>query len=256
MNPRLSPLMEKATHCVAFWADLAMPNFISEDDIEKAAIRLLAEKHGYRTLNCYTADLENLNDKSNRADKQQVAFLDILKASAIALNPSIPAETIEQALEQLTSSRAAMSPLLANKTVYGFIRDGIQVEFENAQGKAEKEIVRLIDFEHPEANDFCAVTQLWIKGELYPRRPDILIYVNGLPLVFIELKNSNVKVRNAYEDNLTHYKRDIPVLFQYNMFCILSNAMETKVGSAIAGYEYFFGSSGDRVGDFGPKSHL
>jgi type I restriction enzyme, R subunit len=217
-----------------------MPNFISEDDIEKAAVLLLTEKHGYRTTNCYTVDRDNLNDKSNRADKQQVVFLDILRRAATALNPTIPTSVIEEALEQLTSSRSAMSPILANKTVYGFIRDGIKVEYDNQQGQPEKETLKLIDFENPEANDFCAVTQLWIKGELYPRRPDILIYVNGLPLVFIELKNSNVKVQNAYEDNLTNYKKDIPVLFQYNMFCILSNGLETKVGSATAGYEYFF----------------
>lgn len=217
-----------------------MPNFISEDAIEKAAIRKLAENHGYRTVNCYTADLENLNDKSNRTDKQDVVFLDILGTQAKALNPKIPAEVVAQALEQVTSSRAAMSPILANKTVYGLIRDGIPVEFENAKGKTEKDTVRLINFENPGANDFCAVTQLWIKGERYPRRPDILIYVNGLPLVFIELKNSNIKVQNAYEDNLTNYKKDIPLLFQYNAFCIFSNALETRVGSSTAGYEYFF----------------
>ena len=92
----------------------------------------------------------------------------------------------------------------------------------------------------PQENDFCAVTQLWIKGDHYPRRPDILVYVNGLPLVFVELKNSNVQVRNAYDDNLTNYKKDIPLLFQYNAFCVLSNALETRVGSCTAGYEFFF----------------
>jgi type I restriction enzyme, R subunit len=217
-----------------------MPNFISEDAIEKAAIRKLTENHGYRTVNCLTTDLEDLNDKSNRADKQEVVLRDILEARARALNPRIPAETIGQAIEQLTSSRSAMSPILANKTVYGLIRDGIPVEFDDAQGRKEEDTVQLIDFEHPDANDFCAVIQLWIKGERYPRRPDILIYVNGLPLVFIELKNSNIKVQNAYDDNLTNYKKDIPLLFQYNAFCILSNALETKVGSSTAGYEYFF----------------
>lgn len=218
----------------------SMPNFISEDDIERAAVRLLTDKHGYRTLNCHTVDLEDLNDKSHRISKQDVVLLDVLAARVKALNPHIPTDVIAQAIEQLTSSRSAMSPILANKTVYGLLRDGIKVEFDNAQGKVEKEIVKLIDFEHPEANDFCAVTQLWIKGDRYPRRPDILIYINGMPLVFIELKNSNVKVQNAYDENLTNYKKDIPILFHYNAFCILSNAQETKVGSATAGYEHFF----------------
>ena len=84
------------------------------------------------------------------------------------------------------------------------------------------------------------VRQLWIKGDHYYRRPDIILYINGLPLVFIELKNSNVPIKAAYDDNLTNYRKDIPQLFQYNAVCILSNAIETKVGSMTAGWEYFF----------------
>ena len=217
-----------------------MPNIISEDQIEKAAVSLLAQTYGYRTINCYTADLENLNDKSNRSTKNEVAFKDILKATAIKLNSEIPESAIDQAIEALTARRVAMSPILANKEVYNLIRNGVPVQFENSQGKTEKGSVRVIDFENPENNDFCAVTQLWIKGDLYPRRPDILIYINGLPLVFIELKNSNVKLKNAYDDNLCNYKHDIPLLFNYNAFCVLSNGLESRVGSISAGYEHFF----------------
>jgi len=217
-----------------------MPNFISEDQIEKAAVSLLKNTYGYRTLNCYTSDVENLNDKSGRADKQEVVFFHILKTWAVKFNPAIPEPVIEQAIEKLTARRFAMSPILASKEVYGFIRDGIPVQYENAEGKTEHGIVAVIDFNHPEENDFLAVTQLWIRGDRYPRRPDILVYVNGLPLVFMELKNSNVNVRNAYDDNLTNYKNDIPLLFHYNAFCVLSNALETRIGSSTAGFEHFF----------------
>ena len=217
-----------------------MPNFISEDQIEKAAVALLTKTYGYRTVNCYTQDVENLADHSNRASKQDVVLFDVLKAFAVKLNQGLPETVVEEAIEKLTARRYAMSPLLANKDVYGLIRNGIPVEYEGADGRTEHGTVRVIDFANPQNNDFCAVTQLWIKGERYPRRPDILIYINGLPLVFIELKNSNIKVQNAYEDNLTNYKRDIPVLFQYNAFCVLSNAVETRVGSFTAGYEFFF----------------
>ncbi len=217
-----------------------MPNFISEEQIEKAAVKILKEKYGYRILNCFTSDIEDLNDNSKRETKQEVVFIDIIKAYAIKLNPSIPEPVIEQAIEKLTARRYAMSAILANKEVYGLIRNGIPVEYEDAKGKIEQGIVKVIDFTSPENNDFLAVTQLWIKGERYPRRPDIIIYINGLPLVFIELKNSNVKVQNAYDDNLTNYKSDIPLLFNYNAFCVLSNALETKVGSYTSGYEFFF----------------
>lgn len=217
-----------------------MPNFISEDDIERAAVKILHEEYGYRKVNCYTADLENLNDKSNRLSKQDVIFPDTLKKQAMQINPSIPDNIIEQAIELFTARRSTMSPILANKEVYSLIREGIPVQFEGADGKTEHETVKVIDFKNSENNDFLAVTQLWIKGERYPRRPDILIFINGIPLVFIELKNSNVKVQNAYEDNLTNYKHDIPLLFNYNAFCVLSNALETRVGSFTAGYEHFF----------------
>ena len=101
--------------------------------------------------------------------------------------------------------------------------------------------MRLIDFNNPDNNQYLAVTQLWIKGERGFRRPDVLLYaVNGLPLVFVELKNSNVKLKTAFDDNLTNYKREIPQLFLTNAFCVLSNAIETKVGSITAEWEHFF----------------
>jgi type I restriction enzyme R subunit len=217
-----------------------VPNFISEDQIEKAAIERLVGTYGYRTINCYTTDLENLADGSNRANKQDIVFSDILKRHALQFNPAIPDPVIDQALERFCARRLAMTPLNANREMYSLIRDGVPVRYENGEGWTVDGVVRLIDFSRPEQNDFLAVTQLWIKGERYPRRPDILIYVNGIPLVFIELKNSNVKVQNAYDDNLTNYRRDIPQLFACNGFCVLSNAIETKIGSFTAGYEHFF----------------
>ena len=114
------------------------------------------------------------------------------------------------------------------------------MEYENAKGKKSRARVKIIDFNNAAKNDFLAVTQLWIKGDRYFRRPDILLYVNGIPLVFVELKNSNIALRNAYDDNLTNYRHDIPLLFQYNAICILSNAIETRVGSVTSGWEHFF----------------
>ncbi len=84
------------------------------------------------------------------------------------------------------------------------------------------------------------MTQLWISGKKGYRRPDVLIYVNGLPLVFIELKNSNVKLKTAYDDNLTNYSAEIPQLFAANALCVLSNGIETRVGSLTAQWEHFF----------------
>ena len=97
----------------------------------------------------------------------------------------------------------------------------------------------------PPTNEYLAVSQLWIKAIGHApraayRRPDVILYVNGLPLVFIELKNSNVKLRSAFDDNLANYKHDIPQLFHCNAFCVLSNAIESRVGSFTAEWEHFF----------------
>lgn len=217
-----------------------MANFISEDRIEKAIVGLLTEKFGWRHINCYTAQPEDLNDHSNRSSKSDVILFDILNERVKSLNKGIPQSALDDAVARLTARRYSMSPILANKEVYEQIRDGVQVDYENAKGKKERAWVKIIDFNNPGTNDFLAVTQLWIKGERYFRRPDILLYVNGIPLVFIELKNSNIPLKNAYDDNLINYRRDIPLLFQFNAICLLSNAIETRVGSVTAGWEHFF----------------
>ena len=84
------------------------------------------------------------------------------------------------------------------------------------------------------------MSQMWIQGKVYYRRPDILIFINGLPMVFIELKNSIVKVEEAYNKNLQDYKKDIPNLFAFNQLCVLSNGLETRLGAFSASYDHFF----------------
>jgi type I restriction enzyme R subunit len=217
-----------------------MPNFISEDQIEQALIKRLKEAHGYEHLNCNTTDSDDINDGSKRRDKREVVFKDRLKDAGIRLNKHIPIESIEYAVAQIADRRPAMSPIAANKELDALIRDGVPVEFEDKDGKKQQERVRFIDFNNKDNNQFLAVTQLWIKGERKYRRPDVLLYINGIPLVFIELKNSNIKLKTAFEDNLTNYKSDIPQLFLTNAVCVLSNALETKVGSVSAGWEHFF----------------
>ncbi|MBK8416399.1 MAG: type I restriction endonuclease subunit R [Bacteroidetes bacterium] len=96
----------------------------------------------------------------------------------------------------------------------------------NKQGREEPIRVKFIDFKKASNNNFTVVSQLWIKGMPKFRRPDLIIYVNGIPLVFIELKNSNIEIKDAYDVNLTTYLKEIPQLFPYNAFCILSNAMK------------------------------
>jgi type I restriction enzyme R subunit len=217
-----------------------MPNFISEDDIEQALVQKLEHLHAFDSLNCHTEDPNDLNDGSGRKNKREVILTGRLREAAVRLNKDIPEEAIDRALEILLDPRLALSLVAANQEVYHLIRDGIPVTYDDAHGRQQEDRVKVIRFDQEGENEYLAVTQLWIQGDHGFRRPDVLLYVNGLPLVFIELKNSNVKLRNAFDDNLTNYKRDIPQLFLANAFCVLSNAIETKVGSITAEWEHFF----------------
>ena len=217
-----------------------MPNLISEQQIEQALVQKLQFLHGFEVLDCHSQSPEDLNDGSNRTHKRDVILLGRVREAAVRLNPDIPAKAIDEALERLIDRRLAMSLIAANEEVYHLIRDGIPVEFDDANGRLDQGRVKVIDFTDTTKNDYLAVTQLWIQGTRGFRRPDVLLYVNGMPLVFIELKNSNVSVRNAYDDNLTNYRAEIPQLFHCNAFCILSNALETRVGSVTADWEHFF----------------
>ena len=100
--------------------------------------------------------------------------------------------------------------------------------------------MKLIDFDAILLNDFHCVNQMWIKGHYRYRRPDVLLFVNGLPVVFIELKNSTVKIEEAYNKNLTSYRQDIPNIFAFNQICVLSNGLQTKIGAWGSKFEFFF----------------
>ena len=217
-----------------------MKNFLSEDDIEKAVIDELA-KHDlpWKRLNCFTTDSDDLNDKSGREDKSEVVLKSILRKSLENLNPHLPAKAIDIVENELSKGRKAMTLINANIEVYKLIREGVQVKYDNEFGKEETAYARVIDFDTPGNNDFLAVQQLWIRGEIGYRRPDLILYVNGLPLVLIELKNNNVSVKNAYSDNLTNYKKELPQLFWYNTISVLSNGKETRIGAFTATWEHF-----------------
>lgn len=226
----------------------AAKNFISEDDIEQALLQRLQHLCGFDALNCFTAQPDDLNDGSGRADKREVMLADRVRAALERLNPQAPAHAVEQALAQLVQPRAAMSLVAANREMDGLIRDGVPVTYKPEAGpqagQTVTERLKVMDFDAHDPrtgrNHYLAVSQLWVRGEHGYRRPDVLLYVNGLPLVFIELKNSNVKLRAAFDDNLTTYKAEIPQLFTANALCLLSNGIETRLGSITAQWEHFF----------------
>jgi len=217
-----------------------MPKIITEDMIEQAAIELLITEYSphYKRLNCYTENPETLPDATGRSDKKQTVLPEVLFSKLCDLNPDIPEDVVKQTSEDLCRNTHG-DPLEENYDRYQKIRNGIKVSYKK-DGRETQGLLRLIDFATPKNNNYIVASQMWIRGEIHWRRPDLIIFVNGLPLVFIELKNSTINVKNAYDKNLTDYRRDVPVLFHYNQICVLSNGMETRLGSFSAGYEHFF----------------
>lgn len=216
-----------------------MPQIITEDMIEQAAVKLLRERHHYTVLNCLTAEPDTLPDNSGRDNKKQVVLPETVHRTLRRLNPDIPEQTVNAVAEELCKTAHDTDITAANYRFYQKLRNGITVEYSR-NGKTVADTLRLIDYDDVENNNFTVVSQMWIRGEMRYRRPDLILFINGFPLVFIELKNSIVPVKNAYDINLKNYLTDIPALFHYNQICALSNGSETRLGSFSAGYEFFF----------------
>ena len=216
-----------------------MPKIITEDMIEQAAIKAFEKHEEYTSINCMTEDAEDLNDNTGRTDKRQVVLPTVVFESLCKINPDIPESTVRIIADELCRTPKSGDLMLTNFNNYQKIRNGITVEYEE-NGRKTSNKLKVVDFTTPENNSFIVASQMWIKGESYFRRPDLIVFINGLPIVFIELKNSNIPVKNAYDINLKNYLKDIPYLFNYNQICVLSNGMETRLGSFAAGYEYFF----------------
>lgn len=219
-----------------------MRNFISEDDIEQAILyKLSKEPLNYDILKCSPDPnkRDDLNDGTGRADKRECVLPDIMLKSLQKINPDISEEHLKSIVKELRCDFTGTDIFATNYKLYNQIRNGIKITVRK-NGREDFDFVKLIDFDEPKNNTFTAVSQMWIKGKVYYHRPDILIFVNGMPLVFIELKNSIIKTEEAYNKNLKSYLADAPNLFAFNQICVLSNGLETKLGAFNATFDYYF----------------
>ncbi len=207
--------------------------------VEQPAIGLFAEL-GWKTVSALD-EIFGATGTLQRETKGDVVLVSRLRAVLERLNPALPPEAIASAMDELTRDRSAMLLEAANREVYLLLKDGVKVSVPDRElGGQKRERVRVVDWEHPENNDFLLVSQFSVTGALYTCRPDLVGFVNGLPLVVIELKKLGVAARAAFDENLTHYKQQIPSLFWYNALLIASNGTESRVGSLTADWGRFF----------------
>jgi len=205
--------------------------------VEQPAIGLFATL-GWQTVSALeeTFGAGGTSDSTlGRETKGEVVLVERLRTMLCKLNCKLPPEAIQTAVDELTRDRSAMSLEAANREVYRLLKEGITVSVPDREHGGQKtERLRVVDWEHPENNDFLLVSQFSVTGALYTCRPDLVSFVNGLPWVVIELKKPGVPARAAFDENLTHYKKQIPALFWSNALLIASNGTDSRVGSLTA----------------------
>ena len=196
-----------------------MKSFISEDDIEQTlCTRLIATRV---RMEAYWVWPEcggtRRRSKTGRRNSSECILPKVFLSALERLNPQIDKSILAQVVADFRKDYTGTDMIDTNYRFYNQLRNGINVKVKK-NGKDDFDIVRLIDFDNVENNDFHCVNQMWIKGRFRYRRPDVLLFVNGLPMVFIELKNSTVKIKEAYNKNLVSYREDIPTSLHWTRY--------------------------------------
>lgn len=207
--------------------------------VQESAGNLLRDELGWDVQFAYNTETLGKDGTFGRTSYNEILLFRYFKEALKKFNPWINDSQISEAQKILEQRLSTSSLLQINEEKYFLIRDGIPVTVKKPNGQTETKKTTVIDFQNPEKNYFLAIKELKIHGDLYRRRTDIVGFVNGIPLLFVELKKNTVDVQNAYDDNYTDYLDTIPHLFYYNAFLMLSNGMEAKVGTLGSKFEFF-----------------
>ena len=205
---------------------------LTEDTlVQQTTADYLRDALGWETVFAYNEETFGPEGTLGRTSDREVVLKRRLSEKLVELNPGLPEDAYRDAVRQVVEWSAAQSPLSLNQDKYALLKDGVLVSFRNEKGEIVKQRLRVFDFEEPENNHFLAVRELWVRGDLYRRRTDIIGFVNGVPLLFMELKNIHKDIRQAYEQNLADYKDTVPHLFHHNAFIVLANGSDARSGS-------------------------
>ena len=207
--------------------------------IQESSGKLLQNELGWEVVFAYNTEQLGENGTLGRKSYKEILLTQYFRRALLRLNPWLTPAQLDEAQRLMEHRLSTASLLQINEEKYFLIRDGIPVTVKKPGGRTEKKYAAVIDFQNPANNHFLAVRELKIHGDLYRRRTDIVGFVNGIPLLFVELKAVGVDVQDAYTNNYTDYLDTIPHLFYYNAFLILSNGLESKVGTLGSKYEFF-----------------
>jgi len=215
-------------------------NPYSEDTlVQQTTADYLRDQLGWEVVYAYNEETFGERGLLGRLSDKEVVLTRYLRAKLEEFNPGLPDEAYRDAIRQITEFSSSQTILATNQDKYTLLKDGVKVSFRDDKGNLTKQRLRIFDFDEPTNNHFLAVREFWIKGVLYRRRADIMGFVNGIPLMFMELKNLNHGLRAAHDGNLADYKTTVPHLFHHNAFVILANGIEARIGSISSRFEHF-----------------
>ena len=214
-------------------------DYSEEKLVQDSACDVLQNKLGWKVAYAYNSEQLGVDGTFGRTSYKEVLLTREIRKVLKRLNPWINEQQIIEAITKLTRRISTASLIQINEEKYNYLRDGIPVTVKRSDGRTEIKKAAIIDFNNAHNNEFLAVKELIVRGDLYNRRADIVGFVNGIPLLFIEAKRPDIDVRHAYEDNYKDYLDTIPQLFYYNAFVMLSNGLEAKVGTIGSKYEFF-----------------
>lgn len=230
----------------------ATPHFhdYSEDMLVEQPALALFESLGWEIGSLY-AEWAGSSSSEGRRTQQDVVLESRLRAAILKLNPGLPQEAFVQVVEELTRDRSRLLEVNANQEVYRLLKDGVPVSVNDENGNRTLKVAKVIEWGKVEENDFFLASQFWVKGDYHTRRTDLMGFVNGIPLLFVELKATHKTIKAAFDGNLTDYRTVIPQLFTHNGLLMLSNGSQTVVGSTFSPWEHLF--EWKRINDEGEK---
>ena len=216
------------------------PSPYTEDTlVQKTTADCLEQQLGWESVYAHNHEDFGPDSLLGRASEREVVLVRPLRERLAALNPGLPDEAYEDAVRGITATAASQSIVAANREKYDLLRDGVPVTYRDAKGRRVRRRLRVLDFDDPENNHFLCVRELWVRGSLYRRRADIVGFVNGLPLLFIECKNIHRNLKTAFEQNYADYRDTVPHLFHHNAVVMFGNGEQARVGSITSRWGHF-----------------